>query len=155
MRTVQKDIVAKYLAVYAEPEAQLGIRLQRHAEHVLVIPAQAESISLLDGYRRAFATVSKQGERTLCIVVVNCTDTHDSLVQQRNDALVHALRTQGKESPLHQNGEAPCWCVETPEYDLVVLGPRAAPATWPPSYWDNVLWLLEWSPRFLRLIPVP
>ena len=121
MRTVQKDIVAKYLAVYAEPEAKLGIRLQRHAEHVLVIPAQAESISLLDGYRRAFATVSKQGERALCIVVVNSTDTHDSLVQQRNDTLIHALRTQGKASPLHQNGEAPCWCVETPEYDLVVL----------------------------------
>ena len=48
MKTVQKDIVTKYLAVYAEPEAKLGIRLHRLAEHELVIPAQAESISILD-----------------------------------------------------------------------------------------------------------
>ena len=121
MRTVQKDIIAKYLATYAEPEAKLGARLRHHTEHVLVIPALAESISLLDGYRRALATVSKQGGRTLCIIVVNSSDTHDSLVQQRNNALVHALRTQGPASPLHRKDEVPCWHVKAPECDLVVL----------------------------------
>ena len=121
MRTSQKDIIAKYLKTYAEPEAKLGARLQRQAGHVLVIPAQDESISLLDGYRLALDTASKQGGRTLCIIVVNSTDTHDSLVQQRNDALVHALRAQGSTLPLHKGSEAPCWYIKTENFDLVVL----------------------------------
>jgi len=121
MRAFQKDVIAKYLKVYAEPEAQLGTRLQRHADHVLVIPAQDESISLLDGYRLALDTVSKQGGRALCIIVVNSTDTHDSLVRQRNDTLVHALRAQGSAFRLHKGSEPPCWHVTTPTFDLVVL----------------------------------
>ena len=121
MRTFQKDVVAKYLKVYAEPEAALGTRLQCHTEHVLVIPAQNESISLLEGIQPALDTVSEQGQRALCIIVVNATDTHDSLVQIRNTELIHAHCDHGPTVPLHTQNETPCWHTRASGFDLVVV----------------------------------
>ena len=121
MRAFQKDVIAKYLKTYAEPEAALGTRLQCHTEHVLVIPAQDESISLLEGIQPALYTVSEQGQRALCIIVVNATDTHDSLVQKRNTELIHALRDHGPTVPLHTQNETPCWHTRASGFDLVVV----------------------------------
>ena len=121
MRAFQKDVIAKYLKTYAEPEAALGTRLQCHTEHVLVIPAQDESISLLEGIQPALDTVSEQGQRALCIIVVNATDTHDSLVQKRNTELIHALRDHGPTVPLHTQNETPCWHTRASGFDLVVV----------------------------------
>ena len=121
MRAFQKDVIAKYLKTYAEPEAALGTRLQCHTEHVLVIPAQDESISLLEGIQPALDTVSEQGQRALCIIVVNATDTHDSLVQKRNTELIHALRDHGPTVPLHTQNETPCWHTRASSFDLVVV----------------------------------
>jgi len=121
MRAFQKDVIAKYLKTYAEPEAALGTRLQCHTEHVLVIPAQDESISLLEGIQPALDTVSEQGQRALCIIVVNATDTHDSLVQKRNAELIHALRDHGPTVPLHTQNETPCWHTRASGFDLVVV----------------------------------
>ena len=69
MRGFQKDVIAKYLKAYAEPEAALGTRIQCHTEHVLVIPAQDESISLLEGIQPALDTVSEQGQRALLSLI--------------------------------------------------------------------------------------
>tara|TARA_B100000809_G_scaffold266729_1_gene331044 strand:- start:3313 stop:4665 length:1353 start_codon:yes stop_codon:yes gene_type:complete len=121
MRAFQKDVIAKYLKTYAEPEAALGTRLQCHTEHVLVIPAQDESISLLEGIQPALDTVSGQGQRALCIIVVNATDTHDSLVQKRNAELIHALRDHGPTVPLHTQNETPCWHTRASGFDLLVV----------------------------------
>ena len=44
MPVVTKDVVAKYLQGYAEPESTLGRRLDRPTDHILVIPAQDESV---------------------------------------------------------------------------------------------------------------
>ena len=121
MRAFRKDVIAKYLKVYAEPEAAFGTRLQCHTEHVLVIPAQDESISLLEGIQPALDTVSEQGQRALCIIVVNATDTHDSLVQKRNTELIHALRDHGPTVPLHTQNETPCWHTRASGFDLVVV----------------------------------
>ncbi len=116
-----KEVVTKYLERYAEPESTLGRRLNRPTEHVLVIPAQDESPSFLDGIQPALSTVSARGGRTLCIVVVNATDAHDAGVHTRNEALVEALKTHAPVVPLHDRDETPCWYVKADAFDLVVL----------------------------------
>ena len=126
MLAFRKDVIAKYLKAYAEPEAALGTRLQCHTEHVLVIPAQDESISLLEGIQPALNTVSEQGQRALCIIVVNATDTHDSLVQKHNTELIHALRDRGPTVPLHIQNETPCWHTRASGFDLIVVDRNSA-----------------------------
>lgn len=121
MSVVTKDVVAKYLQGYAEPESTLGRRLDRPTDHILVIPAQDESSSFMDGIQPALSAVSARGGRALCIVVVNATDAHDPGVHARNEALVETLKGYSHAVPLHGPDETPCWYAEVEGFDLVVL----------------------------------
>tara|TARA_B100000029_G_scaffold482774_1_gene533333 strand:+ start:1247 stop:2599 length:1353 start_codon:yes stop_codon:yes gene_type:complete len=121
MRAFRKDIITKYLRTYAEPEAELAGRFQCQADHVLVVPAQDESISLLDGFRPALDAASNQGSRALCIVVVNTNDTHPRLVQERNAELIHAFRDYGPTVALHTGNETPGWHMQADGFDVIVV----------------------------------
>ena len=77
----RKDVVAKYLERYAEPEAVIGTRLNRSTQHIVVIPAQDESSTFFNGIQPALSSVIAQGERALCIVVVNATDAQDAEIR--------------------------------------------------------------------------
>ncbi len=134
MRAFRKNIIAKYLRVYAEPEAKLTTHLRCQATHVLVVPAQDESISLLDGFRPALDTVRKQGGRTLCIIVVNATGRHDSLVQDRNAELISALRDHGSTVPLHTKNETPCWHTKANGFDVIVVDRNSTGFQLPPNH---------------------
>ena len=46
-------VVDKYLARYAEPEHARAAEVRQRFERVIVVPARAESVCLLDGYRAA------------------------------------------------------------------------------------------------------
>ena len=48
-------VVDKYLARYAEPEHARAAEVRQRFERVIVVPARAESVCLLDGYRAALA----------------------------------------------------------------------------------------------------
>ena len=119
--TPRKDVVTKYLERYSEPESNFGLRVQRTTNHVLVIPVHDESASFLDGIQPALRTVRKRGDRTLCVLVVNATDTHHAGVHVRNEALIESLRLHGSAVPLHHCDETPCWYAEADGYDLIIL----------------------------------
>ena len=125
MPTPRKDVVAKYLEGYAEPESLFGRRFNRPTDHVLVIPAQDESPTLLHGIQPALSGVSADGGRTLCVVVVNATDAHDCGVHVRNELLLEGLKDRVHAVPLHGRDETPCWYAETEGFDLVVLDRNA------------------------------
>ena len=125
MPTPRKDVVAKYLEGYAEPESLFGRRFNRPTDHVLVIPAQDESPTLLHGIQPALSGVSADGGRTLCVVVVNATDAHDCGVHVRNEMLLEGLKDRVHAVPLHGRDETPCWYAETEGFDLVVLDRNA------------------------------
>jgi len=117
----RRDVVAKYLQRYAEPEAVIGTRLDRSTQHIVVIPAQDESSTFFQGIQPALRHVVAQGERALCIVVVNATDAQDAEIHARNQSLVDALRTNTAAVPIHAQGETPCWYGQDEKFDLVVL----------------------------------
>ncbi len=121
MPAQRKDVIAKYLARHAEPEAIVASRLDRQTEHVLVVPAHDESPTLLKGLMPAIQTVAARGERVLCIVVVNATDAHSTGVHERNAALLHALARQTAAAALHTDSETPCWYAEADDFDLLVV----------------------------------
>ena len=121
MSVVTKDVVAKYLQGYAEPESTFGRRLDRPTDHILVIPAQDESSSLMKGIQPALSAASTRGSRTLCIVVVNATDADGPGVHARNEALIETLKGCFQAVPLHGPDETPCWYAEVEGFDLVVL----------------------------------
>ncbi len=121
MSAPPKDVIAKYLARYAEPECALGSRIEQRTRHVLVIPAHDESASLLEGIRPALDAVGTRGERTLCIVVVNATDAHDAPLLARNESLLSALKAHAPSVALHEQDETPCWYANAGHFDLVVI----------------------------------
>ena len=117
----RRDVVAKYLERYAEPEAVIGTRLNRFTQHIVVIPAQDESSTFFNGIQPAVSSVIAQGERALCIVVVNATDAQDAEIHARNQSLVDALKAKAAAVPIHAQGETPCWYGQEERFDLVVL----------------------------------
>ena len=121
MPSPRKDVIGKYLANYAEPESSFGLRLHRHTTNVLVIPAQNESPSFIKGIKTALRSANSNGQRTLCIVVINSTDTHPPDVRIGNKALLDAFAIQTSAVPLHIENETPCWFVDTDDCDLLVI----------------------------------
>lgn len=121
MSAPRKDVIAKYLGRYAEPESAFGWRLKRHTDHVVVIPVQDETPSFLEGIQPALSAVRARGNRALCIMVVNATDAHAARVHTRNEAVLTALKARGHAVPLHGRDETPCWYSEADGFDLVVL----------------------------------
>lgn len=121
MPALDNDTVSKYLERYAEPESTFGARLRRHTDHILVIPAQDEAATLLEGIYPALNAVSVRGERTLCIVVVNATDEARAIVHTNNDHLLQTLTALGPTTPLHTQDETPCWYAEAKGFDLVLV----------------------------------
>jgi len=121
MPAPRKDVIAKYLERYAEPEAAFGRRLKRRTDHVVVIPAQDETPSFLKGFQNALSAVRARGNRVLCIIVVNATDAHAAGVHARNESLLSTLKAHAQAVPLHGPDETPCWYSETDGFDLVVL----------------------------------
>jgi hypothetical protein len=117
----RRDVVAKYLERYAEPEAVIGTRLNRSTQHIVVIPAQDESSTFFNGIQPALSNVIVQGDRALCIVVVNATDAQDAEIHARNQSLVDALKAKAAAVPIHAQGETPCWYGQEERFDLVVL----------------------------------
>ena len=121
MRSPSKQSIAKYLDRYAEPEAAFGQRLERHTDRILVIPAQHETSSFLDGIYPALKAVHDRGQRTLCIVVVNATGEAPAHVHISNNNLLRALKAHGRTIPLHIQDEPPCWYAMAPEFDLLLI----------------------------------
>jgi hypothetical protein len=117
----QKDVISKYLNRYAEPESKFGTRLERSTDHVLVIPAYDESMSLLTGTRAAFRQARVRGHRVLFIVVVNATEDDVAAVHQKNENLIGSLRTRFRTTPLHARKETPCWYAQTENCDVLIL----------------------------------
>ena len=121
MPALDNDTVSKYLDRYAEPESTFGARLRRHTDHILVIPAQDEDATLLEGIYPALNTVSVRGERTLCIVVVNALDESHAPVHTNNQRLLQTLRAVGRTTPLHTQDQTPCWYAEAKGFDLILV----------------------------------
>jgi hypothetical protein len=88
MPAVAQRRVDKYLRCHAQPEAALGAAIERTFAHVVVIPARAEAMDLLDGIRPA----ATAGAPVLCILVVNGDDDDDAAVHDANAALLGTLR---------------------------------------------------------------
>jgi hypothetical protein len=82
------DAVEKYLARYAEPEAEIARSIPGSYGAALIVPACQESIALLDGYREAALGVSG---RLLVILVVNAGLEANVGVHTANQALLAAL----------------------------------------------------------------
>ena len=121
MHLPEKRNIRKYLERYAEPEATFGQRLERHTDHILVIPAQNETSSFLDGIHPALNAVSDRGQRTLCIVVINATGEAPARVHVSNNNLLKALKAHGQTIPLHIQDEPPCWYVMAAGFDIVLI----------------------------------
>ena len=121
MRSPNKQSIAKYLDRYAEPEAAFGQRLERHTDHILVIPAKNETSSFLDGIYPALKAVNDRGQRTLCIVVVNATVDAPAHVHISNSNLLQTLKVDGRTIPLHNRDEPPCWYAMASGFDLVLI----------------------------------
>lgn len=85
--------VRKYLESWAEPETRLAASIEGPYERALVVPACAESISLLDGYTTAAQT--SRG-RTLLILVVNAPDEAGEETHAENRTLLEGLREKLK-----------------------------------------------------------
>ena len=121
MAKQQKDVVAKYLKHYAEPESVVGTRLSKLTDHLLVIPAHNESATFLDGIRPALTAAHDRGQRTVCIVVVNATEASSQRIHDTNQNLLTSLKSHGPIARLHTFNETPCWHVETKHFDLVLI----------------------------------
>ena len=121
MGASRRNVATKYLERYAEPEAALGTRLTRSAQHIVVIPAHNESSAFFQGIQPALVRVTAQGERALCIVVVNATDAQDAKSQTRNQSLIDTLTTKTAAVPIHTQNETPCWYGQDEKFDLIVL----------------------------------
>ena len=126
--TQQTDarVITKYLERYAEPEASVGARFTRPTDHILVIPAHNESASMLNGLQTALKTVHHNGQRALCIVVVNATNQHGSTVHTCNDKLIVNLKNVGPSVSLHRTGETPCWYIDGATFDLLLIDRNSA-----------------------------
>tara|TARA_B100001123_G_scaffold321423_1_gene360480 strand:+ start:2528 stop:3880 length:1353 start_codon:yes stop_codon:yes gene_type:complete len=121
MAKQQKDVVAKYLKHYAEPESVVGTRLSKLTDHLLVIPAHNESATFLEGIRPALTAAHDRGQRTVCIVVVNATEASSQRIHDTNQNLLTSLKSHGPTARLHTFNETPCWHVETKHFDLVLI----------------------------------
>ena len=122
MSTLRRDPVAKYLERYAEPEAMLGSRLNRLTRHIVVIPAHDEAATFFEGILPSMSAVAADGERVLCIVVVNATDGHDDKLHARNQVLVDALRSStAAEAICDGLVDTPCWYGKGVGFDLVII----------------------------------
>ena len=122
MSSLRRDPVDKYLERYAEPEAMLGARLNRLTSHIVVIPAHDESATFLDGILPSVSGAAADGERVLCIVVVNATDGHDSKLYARNQVLVDALKSCTAADAIWDGvDDTPCWYGNGVGFDLVII----------------------------------
>jgi len=122
MSSLRRDPVDKYLERYAEPEAMLGARLNRLTRHIVVIPAHDESATFLDGILPSVSGAAADGERVLCIVVVNATDGHDSKLYARNQVLVDALKSCTAADAIWDGvDDTPCWYGNGVGFDLVII----------------------------------
>ncbi len=83
-------VVDKYLARYAEPEHALAADIAGHFARVIVVPAFAEDVSFLDGFRAAARAATG---RTLVVVVVNGSDAASAAAHAENARLLRALST--------------------------------------------------------------
>jgi hypothetical protein len=108
---------AKYLQRYAEPEARAVPRLAARHHAALVVPAFAESESLLDGYRTAARSAAG---RIIVILVVNAPASASTAEREANAELLRSLRARAR----FDDGEFVF--VEEPEFSLLVLD-RASP----------------------------
>jgi hypothetical protein len=102
----------KYLARYAEPEARQLPAFLASYEAGLVVPALAESVALLEGYR--VAAQAAQG-RVLVVLVVNAAADTDPALAAQNQELLASLAARA---------ESACeggWLLREPEFDVWVI----------------------------------
>lgn len=125
-RQTDARVITKYLERYAEPEASVGARFTRPTDHILVIPAHNESSSMLNGLQPALKSAHHNGQRVLCIVVVNATNQHGSTVHTCNDKLILNLKNIGPTVSLHTEGETPCWYIDGATFDLLLINRNSA-----------------------------
>jgi hypothetical protein len=121
-----RQIVERYLARHAEPEARVAVPGVESWSHVLVVPVMDEAQNFLDGYRDALADASG---RVLVIIVVNAPAHATARQQTANRALWHALARGGRELA---DDPTPVHLVHAAASDLLFVDRGAAPRLLPP-----------------------
>lgn len=100
-----KEVLAQYLACYAEPEAR-GYTLDgRRYSRALVIPVFRESVQFLDGMRPALQSIS---EPALVIVVVNSSSAAAD-TEREHQRLLGALTSRSERLVRSSETVAPAW----------------------------------------------
>ena len=121
-----KNVVKKYLATYAEPEALVGAQLDRTTHRALVIPALGEDISMLERVAPAIDRVASRSERVLLVIVVNANERHEGDVLDLNDQLLHALDKRYRLRTLSKPGRPPVRYGHEEHHDVIVINRHAA-----------------------------
>ncbi|MFZ5891081.1 MAG: hypothetical protein ACOY0T_08520 [Myxococcota bacterium] len=109
--------VRKYLARWAEPEANQLPAIPGRFFSALVVPAFAESPALLDGFRRAGRAARG---RMLVVLVVNTPSNASAEQREQNAALLAELRSRAQKARA-QTGHAFMFFAEEPEFSLLVI----------------------------------
>ena len=123
----ERLVLERYLARYAEPEADYAAYLPGAWSQVLVVPALAEAPTFLQGFE---AAITRARGRVLVIVVVNAAAQAKTELHAANLALVKALHHAG--TVLAEPAEGLC-LVEAQEMDLLVVDRGQAPRFLPPK----------------------
>lgn len=110
--------VDQYLERYAEPEAALVARVDRHYEVAIVLPVLGETDVALDGPRSA---VRELAGRALLILVVNANPRTPPELAQQNRELLAALG--GRPARELAPGAA---LLDDPDFDVLVLDRSSA-----------------------------
>lgn len=113
-------VVQKYLARYAEPEASLALSISDGYAAALIVPALAEPIELLDGYRVAARAVSG---RVLLILVVNAGAGLRAELEEENARLLAKLAELDAQS---ESLSPAVRRIRTPDFDLLSID-RSSP----------------------------
>lgn len=112
--------VDKYLAKYAVPEARLPLSLPTSYDHVLVVPALAESPALVDGLRNAFRARGAGQGRGLLLLVVNATPDTPATMLARNAALLAQVEARARARKQLHHAPPIVW-LDLAEFDVLVV----------------------------------
>ncbi|MEZ4219485.1 MAG: hypothetical protein R3B13_01060 [Polyangiaceae bacterium] len=124
MRPRQQRVLERYLERYAEPEIVAARMARGRWDHVLVVPALAESPSFVTGFLPALASAPG---RALMIVVVNARVDSAHADQLANRHCVEELSSLGALQQLTPSAAL----VNLPEGDLLLVDRGEAPRLFP------------------------
>lgn len=112
-----RRVAEKYKNGYAEPEVRIAEAVSGAYARAVVVPAHAESASLLDGYRDA--TLGAEG-RTLVVLVVNGAQDSSVQAHAENARLLEDVLARGSRAR-QLDGAAPAWLVDFDAFDVLLL----------------------------------